>query len=136
MSPFMVNRTLMLTLFKHFWSTFCNQRPANLVKASQWWQQRHQFDADASHVNQFFFAGGANLAKGRNILQKQNQIKGGREVNGYNTYLLNCLKNSSASKNQVLNSLLDCSVNWLFPSLLLLILFSQPILLIPKTMSC
>ena len=32
---------------------FHSQHPANPVKARQWWQQRHHFEADAGHVNQF-----------------------------------------------------------------------------------
>ena len=36
-----------------FLEHFCGQRSANLVKASRWWQQCHQFEADVGEVNQF-----------------------------------------------------------------------------------
>ena len=32
---------------------FRGQCSVNLVKASRWWQQRHQFEADGGEVNQF-----------------------------------------------------------------------------------
>ena len=83
-----------------------------------------------------FLVVGASLANRSAILQKQNWKEGGREVNGYNTCTLSWLKNSIASENQMLNSPPNCSVNWLFPFLLRQTLFSQQILLIPKTMSC
>ena len=43
-----------------------------------------------------FLVAGVGLANGNATLQKQNQVEGGREVNGYNTCILSWLKNSIA----------------------------------------
>ena len=43
-----------------------------------------------------FLVAGVGLTNRSAILQKQNRVEGGREVNGYNTCILSWLKNSIA----------------------------------------
>ena len=135
MSHFVVSEVSMAGLFKPFRSTSAVSVLPTLSK---------QVDGSNNTTNSKlmwamsinFLVAGVGLANGGVILQKQNRVKEGREVNGYNTYTLSWLKNLIALENQMLNSPPNCSVNWLFSFLLHQTLFSQQILLIPKTMCC